>query len=87
MLLSLKKLLNEKIFKTSFPMKKAIIHFPRQTPLPLFKRYLAPKTVFCPFLRNTSAMRSRKRFTYVGKCNFAVERKIDRTSKKSNFRF
>ncbi len=40
-----KKLLNEKIFKTLFPIKKGYIHFPRQTPLP-FKRDLAARNGF-----------------------------------------
>ncbi len=44
----LKKLLNKKIFETSFPIKKFYVHFLRQTPPSLQKR-LGPQKRFLPF--------------------------------------
>ncbi len=48
MLLFSKKLLNEKIFKTSFPIKKVIFIFVSRRPIP-FKRDLAPRNGFLLF--------------------------------------
>ncbi len=45
-----KKLLDEKIFKTSFPIKNVIFIFAAKCPL-LFRRVLAPKNGFLPFSR------------------------------------
>ncbi len=51
--LFLKKLLNEKIFKTSCPVKKIYIRFPHQTPPSLQKRLGLQKRVFAVFSENT----------------------------------
>ncbi len=51
MLLFSKKLLDEKMFKTSFPLKKGYIHFHRQTGSFPSKETCAPEMVFCRFLR------------------------------------
>ncbi len=49
-----KKLLKEKIFKTSFPIKEGYIHFPRQMP-PSLQKSLAPKKRFLTvFSENTA---------------------------------
>ncbi len=54
MLLFLEKLLNKKIIKTSFPIKKGYIHFHRGRSLP-FKRDLVPINCgFGVFSENTA---------------------------------
>ncbi len=56
MLLSSKKLLDEKIFKTSFPIKKGYTHFRRQT-LPLFlHKELGPPKLFLTVLAENTAL-------------------------------
>ncbi len=50
MLLFLKKLFHEKIFKTLFPIKKVIFIFVARCPLP-FKRDLGPRNGFLPFFQ------------------------------------
>ncbi len=54
MLLFLRKLLNEKIFKTSFPIKKGYIHFPCQVHPSLQKRLGPQKWFFAVFSENTA---------------------------------
>ncbi len=51
-LLFSKKLLNEKIFKSSFPIKKGYIHFRHQTPPSLQKRLRPQKRFFAVFSEN-----------------------------------
>ncbi len=53
MLLFSQKLLKGKIFKTLFPVKK-IIHFRRQTPPSLQKRFGPPNGFLFFFLENTA---------------------------------
>ncbi len=50
MLLFSKKLLNGKIFKTSFPIKKVIFIFAAWRPVP-FKKELGPRNGFLPFFQ------------------------------------
>ncbi len=59
MLLSSKKLLDEKIFKTSFPMENIILIFIARCPRP-FKRNLAPQNSFSFFSWKYSLKKKKK---------------------------
>ncbi len=48
MILSLKRLLHEELFETSFPIKKVLFIFVIRSPLP-FKRDLVPRNGFSLF--------------------------------------
>ncbi len=73
MLLFSKKLLNEKIFKTSFPIKKIIFIFIAGRVLP-FKRDLGPKSSFLPFSQKITAFLKKLLNDKIFNSSFVIEK-------------